>query len=229
MADAPMDERPSDADITEAARSALHRHAGTIYLSRLGQDLRQVFGANFKISLGTRSLGEFVTQHLGDSYEVWGRGPYKRVGVLGSAELDKAPPSQDKYPDILWRAFGTPVPDGCKRWVTIGPPLSVEDAGATPGDAAIEVSPDLVVSEDGRGPRERAAAIGASIRRWAEASGVSRETIVEARQTPRSTGHPTKRQAGVEALRQLIATIPEAERAHYTLPMNLLGRLLQVS
>lgn len=229
MADAPVEERPSDADITEAARSALRRHASTIYLSRLGQDLRQVFGANFKIALGTRSLGDFITEHLGDSYEVWGKGPYKRVGVLGSAAIDDVPPPREKYSDALWSAFGTPVPNGCKRWVTIGPPLSVEDTEATPGEAAIEVSPDLVVGEDGRGRRERAAAIGASIRRWAEANGVPQQSLVEPERASNPPTHSTGHHAGAEALRQLIAIIPEGERAQYTLPMNLLWRLLQVS
>ena len=40
---------------------------------------------------------------------------------------------------------------------------------------------------------------------------------------------PKGHHAGAEALRQLIALIPEGERAQYTLPMNLLWRLLQVS
>lgn len=224
-----MEERPSDADITEAARSALHRHASTIYLSRLGQDLRKVFGANFKIALGTRSLGDFITEHLGDSYEVWGKGPYKRIGVLGSAARDDAPPPREKYPDALWRAFGTPVPNGCKRWVTIGPPLLVEDTEAAPGDAAVEVSPGLVIADDGRGRRERAAAIGASIRRWAEETGIAQQSLAEPERAANPPIHSTGHHAGAEALRQLIAIIPEDERAQYTLPMNLLWRLLQVS
>lgn len=229
MADTPAEERPSDADITEAARSALDRHASTIYLSKLGQDLRQVFGANFKIALGTRSLSDFITEHLSDSYEVWGKGPYKRIGVLGSAATDDAPPPRAKFPDILWKAFGTAVPDGCKRWVTLGPPLLVEDAEAAPGDAAIQVSPDLVVVDDGQGRRERAAAIGASIRRWAEATGVSQQILLEPERAENPPIHPTGHHSGAEALRQLIALIPEGERADYTLPMNLLWRLLQVS
>ncbi len=229
MADTPVEERLSDADITEAARSALHRHASTIYLSKLGQDLRQVFGANFKTALGPRSLGDFITENLGDSYEVWGKGPYKRVGVLGSAATDEAPPPRAKYPDMLWKAFSTPVPDGCKRWVTIGPPLLVEDTDATPGDAAIEVSPDLVVVDDGRGRRERAVAIGASIRRWIDATGVAQQSLLESERASSPPISPTGHHAGAEALRQLIALIPEGERAQYTLPMNLLWRLLQVS
>lgn len=229
MADTPVDERPSDADIMEAARSALHRHASTIYLSRLGQDLRQVFGANFKIALGTRSLGDFMTEHLGDSYEVWGKGPYKRIGVLGSAATDDAPPPREKYPDALWRAFGTPVPDGCKRWVTIGPPLLVEDREAAPDEAAIEVSSAFIVANDGRSRRERAVAIGASIRRWAEATDIAQQSLVEPERAANPPIHPTGHHAGAEALRQLIAIIPEGERAQYSLPMDLLWRLLQVS
>lgn len=229
MVESQVEERPSDADITEAARSALHRHASTIYLSKLGQDLRQVFGANFKIALGTRSLGDFITEHLGDSYEVWGKGPYKRIGVLGSAATDDAPPPREKYPDALWRAFGTPVANGCKRWVTIGPPLLVEDTEAALDDAAIEVSRNLIVVDDGRGRRERAAAIGASIRRWAETTGIAEASLTEPPRAANPPIHRTGHHPGVEALRQLIAVIPEVERAQYTLPMNLLWRLLQVS
>ncbi|WP_267433844.1 hypothetical protein [Sphingomonas sp. GM_Shp_1] len=228
MAETPVQAIPSDTDIADAARAALQDRAQTIYLSRLGQDLRQVYGASFKAALGTRSLGDFVVEHLGDTYEVWGKGPYKRVGVIGSAAADDAPPPLDKYPDTLWRAFGTPLPEGCRRWVSLGPPLSVEDAWDAPQQAAIEITADFVVEEDGRSRRERAAAIGASIRRWASQAGLPMTSLVEqAAAVPRAQP-PSGRPDGPEALRQLIAAIPEEERARYSLPMNLVGRLLQV-
>ncbi len=229
MAETPVQAIPSDTDIADTARAALQDRAETIYLSRLGQDLRQVYGASFKAALGTRSLGDFVAEHLGDTYEVWGKGPYKRVGVIGSAAADDAPLPRDKYPDALWKAFGTPLPEGCRRWVSLGPPLSVENARDAPGEAAIEITADFVVEEDGRSRRERAAAIGASIRGWASQAGLPMASLVERPVAAPPAQSPGARSDGVEALWQLIAAIPQEERARYSLPMNLVGRLLQVS
>jgi hypothetical protein len=229
VVEAPANRTPSDAEIADAARLALRTHAGTIYLSRLGQDLRQAFGANFKIALGTRTLGDFVNEHLSDTYEVWGRGPFKRVGVLGSASDDDAPPSRKKYLDAVWKAFSTPGREGHRRWITIGPPLSYVDAQDAPTKDSVEISPDLIVVEDGRPRRERADAIGTSIRLWAETAGIPSSNLEEA---PSETTPSKPRRAdnanGADALRRLIAVIPEEERARYSLPMNLIGRLLQV-
>ena len=228
VVETPLQEAPSDADIAKAARLALQKHTGTIYLSRLGQDLRQAFGPAFKAALGTRSLGSFVDEHLGDNYEVWGKGPYKRIGVLGSAATDVTPSPRKKYHDAVWEAFSTPVQEGCRRWITIGPPLSVTDAEEAPADSAVEIAPDLII-EDGRSHRERSDAIATSIQHWANMAGISSSSLEEERpQTIPSTPHQNQNASGTEALRRLIAAIPVEERAHYSLPMNLVGRLLQV-
>ncbi len=220
---------PTDDNIVAAAHRILGEQDGAIYLSRLGQDLRAEFGPAFKLALGSRPLGDFVCEHLGDTYEVWGRGPYKRVGPHGSAADDVAPKPRLKYLEAVWYAFSAPLGDGLKRWIDLGPPLSYVDAQEAPKDSAIELSTDFIIGDSpARG--ERAGVIAASIQRWAEAHNILLSSLGDSEpqkatvRVSRSSGSPES----LDALRRMIATIPEDERSRYSLPLNLLGRLLQV-
>jgi len=221
---------PTDDKIADAARQILDEQASALYLSRLGQDLRAKFGPGFKIALGTRSLGEFVSEHLGDAYEVWGKGPYKRVGVHGSADEDVSPKPRLRYRKAAWDAFSVPLNSESKRWINLGPPLKYYDGEEAPAtDNAVEVRPDFIIG-DGHPRQERAGAVAASIRRWAEENRIPLDRLEDhappdpAVRAPRTSGVPES----LDALRRMISTIPEDERARYSLPLNLLGRLLQV-
>lgn len=225
MASTPM---PSDTTIAEAALKVLKEQNGPIYLSRLGQDLRKEFGAAFKETLGNRSLGDLVVEHWGDQYEVWGKGPHKRVGVVGSSKDDTEPKLRQKFIDEVWEAFSSPISEGLTRWIDLGPPVAISENPAKPNEQAIEIPSEfLIVSSL---PRQKASDTAASIRKWAKINNVSLDHLEE-HESPKTaavTGHPAGLMDGVEAVRRMIALIPEGERSEYQLPLNLIGRLLLV-
>ena len=225
MADTLM---PTDKDIAEAAYKILKEEKSPIYLSRLGQDLRKEFATSFKPALGARSLGDFVSEHLGDKYEVWGKGPYKRVGVIGSAAEDDILKPRQKFKDAVWEAFSTPLPDGHLRWIDIGPPLAVLHNAERPSDSAVGIASEFIILDSL--PRQRASEITASIRRWAETHAVASDALQDDMPVKKSVSanRETTPLEGLEALRRMISVIPEGERSQYSLPMNLLGRLLLV-
>lgn len=219
---------PTDDAIAETARRVLDDKAGAIYLSRLGQDLRTEFGTGFKLALGSRSLGDFVAERLSDKYEVWGKGPYKRVGPHGSADQDTAPRPRLKYLDVVWKAFSFPIEEGLRRWIDLGPPPYCVDTKEPPADDALEVPSEFVIG-DGHARRERADAIASSIQRWADLNNVPLNKLEEqVRPNAKDAYRATEFPESLTALRRMIATIPDEERARYSLPLNLLGRLLQV-
>jgi hypothetical protein len=225
MASTPM---PSDTTIAEAALKVLKEQNGPIYLSRLGQDLRKEFGAAFKETLGNRSLGDLVVEHWGDQYEVWGKGPHKRVGVVGSAKDDTEPKPRQKFIDEVWEAFSSPISEGLTRWIDLGPPVAISENRTKPNEQAIEIPSEFLILSSL--PRQKASDTAASIRRWAKINDVSLDHLEE-REGPKATavtGHPAGLMDGVEAVRRMIALIPEGERSEYQLPLNLLGRLLLV-
>lgn len=219
---------PTDKAIAEAASNILKEEKSPIYLSRLGQDLRKEFGASFKPALGVRSLGDFVSEHLGDKYEVWGKGPYKRVGEIGSAAHDVIMKPRQKFQDAVWEAFSTPLPDGHLRWIDIGPPLTVLHNADRPSESAIGITSEFIILDSL--PRQRASDITASIKRWAETHAVALDALQDGEPNKKtvSANRETAPLEGLEALRRMISVIPEAERSQYSLPMNLLGRLLLV-
>ena len=225
MASTPM---PSDTTIAEAALRVLKEQNGPIYLSRLGQDLRKEFGAAFKETLGSRSLGDLVVEHWGDHYEVWGKGPHKRVGVVGSAKDDTEPKPRQKFIDEVWEAFSTPISQGLTRWIDLGPPVVISENQTKPNKQTIEIPSDFLVLSSP--PRQKASDIAASIQKWAKINDISLDHLEE-QASPKATavtGYPAGIMGGVEAVRKMIALIPEGERSEYQLPLNLLGRLLLV-
>jgi hypothetical protein len=224
-----IDQLPDDR-IASTARDILLTYDQAIYLSRLGQDLGKTLGVSIKQVLGSRRLGDFIKEHLGEEFQVWGEGPYKRVGRQAEAEAEGASKPRVMFDPVVWKAFSTPIPEGSRRWLSTITPVSVFDsAQQQASESLIEVTAaDIVGAVENQA--DRGAAIASAIKAWRGAHDVPQEALAFDRPKPRVTAaaRPKGEENGLTALKLLVSTIPEAERSKYSLPLNLIGRLLQV-
>ena len=201
--------------------------AQPVRLAWLGQQMNYRLGVSIRSILGTKRLSQLLTEHFGTKLSFSGEGPELAVALGSSGNFTWDP--------AIWAAFSKPVPDGHKRWVKATHPMRFEDLptdqqGPTgflpvPNDDI----PDPVLEKDQRRPL-----IQNAISAWCSEHMLNPEVL--GRKSKRSTSElevdhkataSTAQAKGTAALLALIDAIPADERRSYSLPIDLIGRLLR--
>jgi hypothetical protein len=126
----------------------------------------------------------------------------------------------------VFSAFSKPLAQGARRWLRTSPPFSFKDLPDTSSDPdAREVSASLIVPDDSDRP-QRIKKIEESIALWATANGVEHETLLRPLRLGRDVQDTQEGNAGLAAIRSLLAAIPPAERKDFNLSLDLLAKLI---
>jgi hypothetical protein len=229
----------SDSDIANEALVILQapeQHGRAILLSYLGGRLSAKYApAPWRRVMGGRNLRHVLDRELGNRIAFEGEGSQIAVALAPETAIGAPTPRFDK---TAWAAFAKPIAPGFRRVLYPTRPIRFNDE---PGDLPLtiktggfEVEPHLV--PDAAVPRPaRDRMVHESIKQWCalqevEISILLEDTESEAIAKSNSTT-PTRPQAapGLIALERLISAIPSAERKNFSLPLDLLHRLISSS
>jgi hypothetical protein len=144
------------------------------------------------------------------------------VGQIGRIKFDPA----------VWAAFAKPINEECRRWLSTRRPLQFDDIGGG-GEQPQERTevPKEKIPDPNMPREERDKLIVANILAWCEEHGVNAQQLaaIPKDRPPEFSLRGAGRDAsskGVSILRDLVEAIPKDERHNYSLPLNLIGRLL---
>lgn len=211
--------------IADAALPLMEAHPEGLLLSRLGFELRRELGDNFRVLLGSKRLGDVLRQYVGSRALFDGHGSEMKVRLLPKIETQRAPIIH--FEPRFWAAFSKPIrPPSTQRWLQTEHPFQFEDlqSGESAPAGWMEVQASRIPSV-ALPTSERSSAIIESIGAWCAANRLDPEQFRQrARQRAQSTSPPSP---GVLALRALVDAVPENERAKFSLPLDLISRLLR--
>jgi hypothetical protein len=211
------------AEIADAAVALLKEQGGgPLALARLGQLVAKRYQISIRAVLGSKPLSQVLRDTYGDKLHIEGDGPDIEVA------LSTSPPTGTKrrYDAAVFSAFSKPLAQGARRWLRTSPPFSFKDLPDTSSDPdAREVSASLIVPDDSDRP-QRIKKIEESIALWATANGVEHETLLRPLRLGRDVQDTQEGNAGLAAIRSLLAAIPPAERKDFNLSLDLLAKLI---
>jgi hypothetical protein len=222
----------SDEEIAKEALAILTSaddHSNPILLSALGMKLSTKFSPWREVLAG-RLLSKVLASQLRDRVIFEGEGPQQMIRLSRESELS----SNARFDKTIWAAFSKPIPPGTRRILRPRRPFRFTDEAAesplTSEADSYEVEPDLVPSEGLPRPTRDQAIIG-SIKQWASLHNIELNPLLEVsginngRQIATSAVRSTA-PLGVDALVKMIAAIPVSERKNYSLPLDLIYRLI---
>ncbi len=216
-----------DQTVAETARTVLNR-TGSMSMAQLGQQLSREFQFPLRALLGPRKLSRILTDYFGTSVRISGDSGSEivsldqSVGQIGRIKFDPA----------VWAAFAKPINEECRRWLSTRRPLQFDDIGGG-GEQPQERTevPKEKIPDPNMPREERDKLIVANILAWCEEHGVNAQQLaaIPKDRPPEFSLRGAGRDAsskGVSILRDLVEAIPKDERHNYSLPLNLIGRLL---
>jgi len=216
-------------DIILKAGDLLKAEDGPIKVSVLGQRLNRELDTSIRKILGNKPLGDAILERFGDTYEVQGHGPFKEIGRIGEWTFkNKIPP---KYDDRFWRHFATPLEPGVRRWISPSDPFAFVEQETAPSESHLEIE-EHFLPKRGEDIPHRGRFVRHNIETWARAHQFDLDAIeAEVVKPITSDGSRPARdlksaEFGIRALNAIIDAIPESERASYSLPLNLVARLI---
>ena len=196
-----------------------------IYLSQIGGKLARKLGEPVKEITEGKRLSEIIREHLAEQVTFTGSGATLAVG-LNSIELSK--PQAIRFDKVFWTAFSKPIREGFRRFIQTDSPYNFVDVQGEQQETSkgIEIEPAFV--PDSHLPKNiRDEEISNSINQWCIENGLKPIDFARSEAGSRKAGAPSgKDSSGIRALRNLIDEIPANERHGYSLPLDLLGRLL---
>jgi hypothetical protein len=218
----------TDQRIAESVLQVLREQSDPLqpqYLAAVGNRVSSLIGIPLRQILGGRKFRSVLASQLGQKLIFEGEPTEMRVKLASLSAADTQP---IRFASRFWAAFSIPIPPSCKRWIRPTAPFEFENRpeaiGGEPGE--IEISPDHIPSTTL--PRsERDVAIVDQIKRWCSANDKSIETFRETRDVRPSPIRVDKSNPGLSSVLQLIEAVPESERGNFSLPLNLLHRLLK--
>jgi hypothetical protein len=218
-----------DKTIAEAAQKILEDIPEGMSLAKLGQQLSRKFEFPLRHVLGSRKLSPVLRREIGSALEFGGTSGSETVRLVTTDHLAR----KIRFDPAVWAAFAKPIKANCLRWMSVEKPLTFDDIdeSSAPPENRLQILassiPDEALPHD-----ERDRQVGESILAWCTENGLSpidfshsaKERLKpEISQNSRTFQPPHK---GTAALIALVAAIPLEERANYSIPLNLIGRLL---
>lgn len=200
--------------IVENARKIIDGLEAPILLSLFGQMLSRECGASFRPILGSQPLREFLLEEFSDLIEFFGDGTSVSIGRKRESNGRSI-----QFNPRFWAAFSKPISDGDVRWIMPAEPFDFGHEQPAPSGAIVidaRLVPDASLPS-----KDRAKAIIASINTWCSANNLMPEKF-------RITDDLAlrRRHQGIEALLALIDAVPASDRKNFSLPLDLIGRLL---
>lgn len=200
---------------------------GPYYMSRLGTRLSAQFGMPLRQLLGSEKLSALLKRSLGNVLVFEGQGTTLTVRV---DEANAARKQTLRYDPAIWAAFSKPIPERFRRFLRTERPFEFDDieVGSTRPSSGLEIERERIPDAN-LGRPERDSHIMHQIEEWCERNGVPSAGLLlnkttkggEIRSAPRSGG------THVEVVVKFIEAIPVDERPRYSLPIDLLYRLLK--
>jgi hypothetical protein len=224
--------------IVDAAQRILAAEAPggqPMLMSRLGLRLSSTLGGdNLRAALGQKKLREVLSFALGD--QVVFEGPVSSLTVRLSNQNGQ-PSRTQRFDPALWAAFAKVISDNKVRHLKVSKPIDFKDCDeGTPLSVGwVVVDRELIPDPEMPKPT-RDSEIIKSIYSFAEnhslpvASFLASNTrpvrnAVTSNPSPSSGGNEPRRW-GASALLAMIEAVPASERQKYSLPLDLLHRLL---
>jgi hypothetical protein len=224
-----------DAEVAEAAKELLKRAGDSMSLAALGQQLSRHFERPLRAVLGRRKLLPILRDQLGTSIQIDGESGSERATLKQGDGADRHS-GKIKFDPAVWAAFAKPILDGKQRWISVQKPFEFDDLdeGSEHPPGRVEVPSTMIPAQE-LGRPERDSQIISNIGLWcqqhslvpAELAAVPKQRAPAQRTSLSSlAGREASSSKGVSALRALLEAIPAAEQAQYSIPLNLVGRLL---
>lgn len=221
---------PKIEDIVLTIGKILEDAEGPMKLSLLGQLLNQRLDASIRQVLGNKPLGDLVLEHFGDRFEIQGHGPHKEVGRIGEWVLERPSP---RYDPRFWKHFSSSVGEGLTRWISDNDPYRSIDQTTAPQDGDYIEIEGHFLPQPGQELLNRGRFIRQNIETWARAHSFDLSRI----ETPSELGAGDAKSSarlarnksadfGTRAIQAILDAIPEDERSNYSLPLNLVARLM---
>jgi hypothetical protein len=208
-----------EAKLAEAAWAVLlDKPDGPISVAKLGQAIGRRTGLSIRGVLGSKPLSQFLRERFAGKLDIKGQGPAVEVDFATGDS-----PESRRFDPAVFAAFSKEL-GGERRWLKITRPFRFNDGEASKTDNALEVPGAMIAPADM--PRDaRIELIEHNIRAWSKEHGLDDAAFVA---QPKVKPPPSEaKRAGVEALMNLIEAVPPAERRNFTLPLDLIARLLE--
>ncbi len=215
-----------EVQIAERAMDVIRRNAGrSIRMAALGQEVSKGLNVSLRGILGKKPLSQLLRTTYPSELLITGEGTDVEV-ALAPEGAGQSPAR--KYDPAVFSAFSKPIAEGFKRWLKVSRPFKFSDLPSDQTGHGLEV--EVTVSPDQFPSRlERNAAVEAAIGAWSERVGIDLSALPSNKKPSASlTSQGPVGDRGVLALRALAEAIPTSERGRYSLPLDLIGRLLGV-
>ncbi|QLF69457.1 hypothetical protein FE840_007810 [Peteryoungia desertarenae] len=214
-----------------------------VLLSKLGGRITKEFGRPVRSLLGRdKTLSHVLTEHLEGKIGFIGSQGTLSVFVDESATARRDAPLP-RLNKVLWAAFFRPIKEGERRFIRLAPEVHFWDApedSAAPSPGWEEIEPHRIPPVELPLPQRNRAAYSA-IEDWFKLRGYSLQDHYHREDHPHAprptdvalpaklppSAPRTADSNGIEALRNLVLSIPEKDRKNYTINLDLLSALLQ--
>jgi hypothetical protein len=226
----------SDAEVAEAAKALLVRAPShSMTMASLGQLLSRTFEKPLRSVLGRRKLLPVLREQFGNTIQITGDSG-SEIATLVEGEGASHVGTRIQFDPAIWAAFAKPIAEPKRRHISLRRPFDFDDIadGAPIPPGTVEVPKTRIPDEKLERP-ERDALIVSNITAWCEEHNLSPHDCAAAPKQ-RSHSHRTlvglavdhgpNTSKGLVALKILVEAIPQQEQAQFSLPLNLIGKLL---
>lgn len=221
------------AQITTEVLDLLREEAGAnepVLLAKIGARLSTRLGQPLKSILGSTRLSDVIRTSLGETVRFEGAGSTLRVSIDDTG----AGTRPVRYDTVFWAAFSKPLADQHRRFITPRRPFHFMDIQADheAPEGRVEIEADLVPDVALSKP-ERDARISEAIQTWCTKNNLLPRDFI--RKVPADHEkslvkelHRDNTELGTAAIAAIAAAIPVEERGRYSLPLDLVCRLLSL-
>ncbi|ETV37711.1 hypothetical protein SOJ65_18450 [Pseudomonas aeruginosa] len=209
------------------------KNQGTL-LSTLGILITKT-GIQLKEVLENQKLGDFIARELSEEIEIIGapQNPAIKIALLRSLspqsedlipEIKKSEPSEkNRYIRAIWSALSNEIDPGFKRVIKLGDHPQYKDIPESTNTPENHIElPSKFITTESKFPEEklRIAELDTNIKRWAEESGISIESLVYKKQQREEKPQKSR-------LEKILSLFTQDELKRVTLPLDIVEKLLK--
>lgn len=211
------------AKIAQAAIEILRAREGkAISLQQLGLEIVQRERIAIRQSLGTKPLGMFLREQFPDQIRFLGESKDKEVVLDTPSQASLTKP---RFDSAVFTAFSQELPVEQRRWLKPERPFRFKNTDGDPPEPSwIEVPRDIIPGSIIPRP-ERTKLVEAAIVGWCEINNLDPQNFLSVSTRKPETSSISR---GTMALKAMVDAIPASERHQYSLPIDLISRLLDL-
>jgi hypothetical protein len=218
----------TDERIAEVALEVLREQADPLspqYLAAVGNRISSLIGTPLRQVLQGRKLRTILEAVVRNKVIFEGTPSEVKVRLASAPIADTQP---IRFNSVFWAAFSKAIPLARKRWLRLTGYISFEDRleEAEPMSGELEVGAEYIAPHS-LSRSERDVAIVEQIKRWCAANNLQPEAFRQTAQLESTAPISPIINPGQDAIIRMIEAIPELERSRYSLPLDLLHRLLK--